>query len=343
MIQNELDNMTLLPGTPSASPLLPWRRYRFPIDWATQFSKPETDLQLHLEVGFGDGRYTVRRAKDLPDACFVGLEISSASIQRALHKTKREGLTNVRLLKVGAQFAVQHLFGPRTLQTMTVNFPDPWPKERHEENRLLRKPFFELAASRMNPGGTIMLATDHPEYLAFAQEEARKSTLFDLHDAEPPAAVFETKYALKWKGQGKPLYYQVFEYRGGPTPDYPILEREEIMPHTLLKGQLPADVPFEKQVVPYASGHVILHDVARIIGSEKNEGERWMVRVTIDEQDIKQQALVSIKNRGGEELIVQIEPFGDPVITKVMRGAVHAVTEWLLTLPADIRVIRRSY
>ncbi|HEV2125404.1 MAG TPA: tRNA (guanosine(46)-N7)-methyltransferase TrmB, partial [Chloroflexota bacterium] len=182
----------------AVSPVLPWRRLTFPVDWAEQFGV----APLHLEIGFGDGRYTVRRALEEPEAMFVGLEISSASIQRALAKVRRAGVDNVALLKVGANFAVKNLFAPQSLSSITVNFPDPWPKERHLKNRLLQRSFFELAASRLVPAGTLRLATDHPDYLLFALQEAEASGLFAAHEAEPPAAVFETKYALKWKGQG---------------------------------------------------------------------------------------------------------------------------------------------
>jgi len=326
-------------STPSPGPLVQWRRYPFPIDWSLQLGEGGA---LHLEVGFGDGRYTVRRAREEPEGRFVGLEISSASLQRGVKNVKRHGLHNVKLLKVGAGFAVQHLFAPRTLSSVTVNFPDPWPKERHEKNRLLRAPFFTLAASRLLPGGEIRLATDHPDYLAFAQAEARATGLFELLEAEPPPAVFETKYALKWRAQGKPLYYRIFRYEGAPTPEYPVLRREEVMPHALLSGQLPDHVEFSKQVTPYASGHVILHEVARSLGSDE-PGERWLVRATVDEPELRQQVLVSVRARGAGELLVGLEPFGDPVVTPTARGAVHAVTEWLLTLPAEIRVKGRAY
>lgn len=328
----------------SVSPLLPWRRYPFPVDWPVQFGRA---APLHLEIGFGDGRYTVRRARDEPEADFVGLEISSASLQRALRKVKGAGLANVKLLKVGAGFAVQHLFAPHSLHSITVNFPDPWPKERHEENRLLREPFFRLAASRLIPGGAILLATDHPDYLQFAVAEAQKSGLYSLPDAEPPAAVFETKYALKWLGQGKRLFYQPFVHNGDPSPDFPILKRETLMPHALLAGELPETIPFDKQVIPYAEGYVIVHEVARSLGSEGDTEpgtrERWLLRVTTDEPDLKQQLIVVVQRRVGNELIVRLESFGDPIITPTVRGAVHAVTEWLLTLPADLRVLERAY
>ena len=321
-----------------SGPLLPWRRFRFPLLWDEQFPVLGP---LHLEIGFGDGRYTVRRAADAPDERFVGLEISSASLQRGLRNVRKRGLENVKLLKVGAGFAVQHLFAPHSLESITVNFPDPWPKERHEKNRLLQDAFFKLASSRLMPGGAVLLATDHPDYLAFARAESQKSGLFALQEAEPPAAVFETKYALKWKTLGKPLYYQVFRYGGAPALEYPILERDETMPHALLSGQLPPHITFSKQVTPYAGGHSILHEVAQSLGAD--DGEKWLVRATVEEPELRQQVLVSIRARGERGLIVGLEPFGDPVVTPVTQGAVHAVTEWLLTLPANLRAEARSY
>ena len=325
----------------ATSPLLPWRRADFPVAWAEVFGKA---APLHLEIGFGDGRYTVRRALDEPEEVFVGLEISSASLQRALAKVKRSNLSNVRLLKVGANFALKNLFAPRSLSSVTVNFPDPWPKERHVKNRLLQRSFFELAASRLVAGGTLRLATDHSDYVQFALQEAAASGLFSALEQEPPAAVFETKYALKWKGQGKPLYYRVFTYSGADTLEFPILERPLHMPHALLTGTLPRDITFEKRVLPYGGGHVILHEVADSLGSDDTvQGEKWLVRATVDEPDLRQQLLVVVKRRSDNELIVRLESFGDPIITKSVRGAVHGVTEWLLSLPGDLQVKERNY
>jgi tRNA (guanine-N7-)-methyltransferase len=69
--------------------LLPWRRLPFPVPWDAVF---EASRPLHLEVGFGDGRFTVRRALAAPSEHFVGLEISSTSVQRARAKMAKEGV-----------------------------------------------------------------------------------------------------------------------------------------------------------------------------------------------------------------------------------------------------------
>ncbi len=322
-----------------------WRQQTFPIDWSSEFGR---DAPLHLEVGFGDGRFTLRRAQEEPQHNFVALEISSTSISRLLHKLRKAKLTNVRILKLGAQFAVKHLFAEGSLESIVVNFPDPWPKDKHIDHRLLQRSFYYVAANRLKTGGTVRLATDHPEYLAFAKEEAVASNVFKLRDDPAPEAVFATKYALKWKAQGKPLYYQAFETLGH---DYPVttikplvtMERS-VMPHALLTGQLPKDTTFTKQVMPYEDGYIIVHELLQSLGSDEagNPKERWLFRVTIDETDFKQQALIIANRREGDEYIVRFEPFGDPVLTKAARGAVHAVTEWLLTFDS-LHLKARNY
>src|SRR5690554_6797438 len=193
MQQNE---PTEQPEKPRSLPLIRWRSLEFPVDWDSILAGSGP---LHLEVGFGDGRYTARRALDEPSERFVGIELSGVSVLRALKRMQRDAVSNVALVKGEAQFLLRQLFAEHSLSTITVNFPDPWPKGRHEENRLLRQEFFELAASRLVPHGSILLATDHPGYLEFAREQALASDLYGLGAAEPPAAVFETKYALKWK------------------------------------------------------------------------------------------------------------------------------------------------
>lgn len=344
----------------SHSALLPWRTRRFPIDWPAEFGRR---CPLTLEIGFGDGRFTVRTAGERPDACVVGLEISSGSVQRALRRVKREGVANVRLIKAGARFAVRQLFPEHALERVVVNFPDPWPKERHAERRLLGREFLALVASRLRPGGAVCLATDHEDYFAFAVEEARACGGYAVREADPPPAVFETKYALKWRSQGIALHYVEFVYQGGPTRSFPALERPSTMPHALLTGRLPEAAPFAKVVLPYAEGHVILHEVARSFGPQTVEGGRvalapeaasvpwpdgepaplrWWVRASVDEPDIRQHLLVLVQQRSREQVIVRLEPFGDPIVTPTVRGAVHAVTQWLLSA-TELRLTARNY
>jgi tRNA (guanine-N7-)-methyltransferase len=313
---------------------LPWRRLPHPVDWAAAFGR---SAPLHLEVGFGDGRYTARRALDEPDDLFVGLEVSSVSMLRAVARMRRLQVGNVRLLKAPAEVALRRVFAPATLRTITVNFPDPWPKEKHEDHRLLRVPFFQLAATRLLPGGEIRLASDHLPYVEFARAQALASGVAALIDRPLPAEVARTKYAVKWLGQGKPLYYQVFAL-GGVAADSPPTLREVEMPHALLTGGLPDRLEFTKIVAATPEGHVIVHDAARVAGP----GERLWFRVTVDEAEMTQQLLVLAARREGGEVIVRLESFGDPLITPAVRAAIGVVTDHLIAVHG-LQATARNY
>ncbi len=322
----------------AASPdavLLPWRRLEHPVGWPDVFGR---EAPLHLEIGFGDGRFTALRALAHPELDFVGLEVSGTSVLRARRRMRRDGIRNVRLCKAPAEIAVRQLFATASLASITVNFPDPWPKERHEGHRLLRAPFFHLAASRSVVGGELRLASDHLPYVEFAVDEARRSGVARRVERDPPPEVFETKYALKWREQGKPLHYEVFVLDGRDVPALPPIPRSDPMPHALLSGPLPTDAPFEKLVVPHAGGHVVVHEAARAVGRD----DRWLFRVTVDEGDLTQQILVVAQRRTGDEVIVRLESFGDPLVTPVVRGAVGAVTDWL-ERAAGLHVTARHY
>lgn len=323
---------------PAVTPLLAWRTLPFPTDWNEQFVQRGP---LVVEVGFGDGRFTVRRGLAEPNSRFVGFEVSSGSLQRALGRVKRSGVGNVRLIKSGAHVALRQLFAPATLDAVVVNFPCPWPKEKHARHRLLQRAFFDLAASRLRAGGELRLATDHPEYLEFALAEAELSGLYDTTRPEAPADVFETKYALKWREQGIPLHYVVFRRNELAAPEVIIWERPQTMPHALLRGQLPPSALFEKRVLKFGDGHVILHEVATVLAGEEGAG-RWLVRATVDEPDLRQQLLVVAQHRSPQEVIVRLESFGDPLITPTTRGAVHAVTDWLEG-QTELQVVARNY
>ena len=197
---------------------------------------------------------------------------------------------------------------------------------------------FRLAATRLVVGGEIRLASDHLPYVEFARAQALLSGVARLEERPAPAEVFETKYALKWRSQGKPLYYQVFVLDGAGVPSAEPIGRHDPMPHALLEGSWPSDPHFDKLVVATAGGHVVVHEAARVIGDD----ERWLFRVTIDEPELVQQLLLVAQRRVDGEVIVRLESFGDPLITPTVRGAIGVVTDWL-ERTAGMRVRARHY
>jgi tRNA G46 methylase TrmB len=109
---------------------------------------------LALEIGFGNGGFLIDQATTHPNQNFVGIDTSWPSVERLLHKLNPTQLGNIRVLHRDAATIVERLFAPATIQNVWINFPDPWPKKRHQSPRLIQSPFIDQ----------LTIATDHAHY-----------------------------------------------------------------------------------------------------------------------------------------------------------------------------------
>lgn len=299
----------------------------------TEFPLPEPPQVL--EIGFGDGRFTAQVAHLYPDWRILGVEISAGSVARALKRFRREGITNVRVYHGAAGFALRNLVAPRSLHQVYVNFPDPWPKSKHQENRLLQRNFFRRLSTRLTEGGALLLTTDHEEYWKFARAEGQASGLFEVETPPPPEHHLTTKYALKWKEQGRRFYHAVFrKVSEDPTP-WPPLARYP-MPHALLSGTLPELKSFEKTVVRFEGGTAVLLEATRTLGPEGG----YYFHTHIEEEDLIQDVLLEARP-SAHGLYVGVGRFGAPLSTVGVKAAVEWLVGWLEG--QGLQVLQRSY
>ncbi|MFZ5992905.1 MAG: tRNA (guanosine(46)-N7)-methyltransferase TrmB [Deinococcota bacterium] len=303
----------------------------FPLSQTKLFGR---EGRLVLEVGHGDGRFTAEIARRNPDWNILGVEVSAGSVARALKRMRREGIRTVRLYHGEARFALRNFIAPRSLYRVYVNFPDPWPKAKHEENRLLKTEFFRRLSTRLIDGGQLLLTTDHEEYWRFAQEQAQASGLFDVKTPPPPPHHLETKYALKWKEQNRSFYHAVFTKTGEDPEPWPVIERFS-MAHALLSGELPQVKSFEKQIVPFAGGHAIVLQAYRAL-----EDHSLVFLAHLEEEDLTQQVLIEARP-SAHGIYVGISSFGAPLVTAGVKAAVAWVTDWLEA--QGLKVVQRSY
>jgi tRNA (guanine-N7-)-methyltransferase len=119
---------------------------------------------LVLEVGFGMGETTAAMAAAEPAKDLLAVDVHTPGVGALLHELSERALTNVRVA-VGDAIEVLHdMLVPGSLDEVRVFFPDPWPKQRHRNRRLVTPAFVALAASRLHPCGRLHCATDLPHY-----------------------------------------------------------------------------------------------------------------------------------------------------------------------------------
>lgn len=303
--------------------------FQFP-DSAQRLYPDTPERPWVLEVGFGDGRFWPHYAATFAEAPnYLGVELSGVSLLKAHRRLKTAGIGNAILTKLPADVLVREVIPAGALDTIIVNFPDPWPKAGHTDHRLLRVPFFELAASRLRVGGKILLTTDHDEYFEFACAEAAASGVMDVTLTDPPPAALETKYAQKWRDLGLGVNHAQFVPKAqtqvphGETIPYPTSEND--VPHAILN--LPetfAPSDFEKYTARGKNWTVILLD---LYASLRRDG--WVALAHIVEGELTQEVLIGITGREDGTHLVRLAKFGGPIITPGVKAAVGAVTEWL--------------
>lgn len=125
--------------------------------WAEEFGR---EAPLHLEIGSGNGFFLSGLAQRNPDWNVLGVEIRYKRVVLCSTKITRAGLTNARIIRYHAGF-LDDLLPPQSVSGLYVNHPDPWPKERHEKNRLLSRWFMEDVVHLLRPGAAFRLKTDH--------------------------------------------------------------------------------------------------------------------------------------------------------------------------------------
>ena len=182
-----------------------------PIDLAGLFS---TRQPLELELGCGDGSFTLQYALANPGRNIVALERLLGRITKLDRKGHRAGLKNLRLLRAEAAYVLEYLLPPGLLDALHVYFPDPWPKKRHHKNRLISEPFPLLAKRLVREGGIVYLRTDNIEYFEQMLEVFGDANGFEAVETPESLKALVTDFEQEFNSQGIPTNYAAYRSVG---------------------------------------------------------------------------------------------------------------------------------
>jgi tRNA (guanine-N7-)-methyltransferase len=176
-------------------------------DWENVF---ENYNPLKLEIGFGMGDFLIEMATREPHSNFIGIDFTKNGVRGLLTKIKAYQLSNIRVIHGDARNKLSALFKDKKLETIYVNFPDPWPRKRDLNRRLINPKIVNLIVQKLGPGGHVYLATDSESY---AQQ------MMEYFDAEhfcqnmnQPSGLLNNR-----KGLPKTKYEKSFIYAGDKT------------------------------------------------------------------------------------------------------------------------------
>lgn len=195
------------------NPLAPYFRFTpQPLNFNEIFT--DSGLPLHLDIGSARGRFLLQMAELDRQRNYLGVEIREPLVIEASQLAREANLTNLHYEFCNATMWLDRLLSKLTenvLETVTIQFPDPWYKKKHAKRRMVKDEMIEAIAKHLIPAGKVFVQTD----VEFLAEE-----MFDLFRAaerfqeikisENPFPV-KTEREISVETRNLPVYRTIFE------------------------------------------------------------------------------------------------------------------------------------
>jgi tRNA (guanine-N7-)-methyltransferase len=189
------------------------------------FSEPVREIWL--EIGFGGGEHLAWQAVNNREAGFIGAEPFINGVVAALSAIEQNALEPRVRIHASDVIPLLEWLPPASIGRAFMLFPDPWPKKRHRERRLLSATFLDKLARVLRDGAEFRFASDIADYAEAAL------TLANAHNAFETVKVFTsaerdaiadwpvTRYEAKAKREGRSSTFLVVRRNGLLTTQVP--------------------------------------------------------------------------------------------------------------------------
>lgn len=164
---------------------------------------------IHLEIGSGKGDFIVELALQNPDDLFIGVEISLMALAMSFKKVNEFKVKNV-LFYLGDVNDFLLTCPKNVFSYLYLNFPDPWPKARHEKRRLTFKTKLSSYYDVIKREHELLFKTDNKDLYLYSLETFKESKFtlkkYGEHLLETEDQP-QSSYERKFRQLKQPIYF----------------------------------------------------------------------------------------------------------------------------------------
>lgn len=134
-----------------------------PEDYKGKWKELLHTSDLHVEIGMGKGGYLNQMASMYPESGWIGIEKDrsvAAVAARKVLEDENVNLENKRMIAGNAEHLLEW-FEPGEVDTIHLNFSDPWPKKHYHKRRLSSDTFLDIYKIILSENGKIVMKTDN--------------------------------------------------------------------------------------------------------------------------------------------------------------------------------------
>lgn len=170
-------------------------------------------FEVSLEIGFGEGDFLIELAKHNANINFLGLEIKKTRFKKAIREAYKHKLNNIKFIHIDASINLLQIFRTNSFNKIYINFPDPWPKQRHKKHRIINQDFLIQLDKISRAGCYIEIASDHKEYIDLIRQEFNSTDLYILtsqlayFSSQTSPLKSTTKFERQFIRERREIYY----------------------------------------------------------------------------------------------------------------------------------------
>jgi tRNA (guanine-N7-)-methyltransferase len=157
---------------------------RLPLDHFDTAKVFGTSAPLVVDLGCGNGRFTIQSALERPDYHHFAVDIFPGAIRYAVRRANRRGLMNVRFAVADADDVVSRLLMHQSVAELHLYHPQPVYDLAQAHKRLLTPSFLMQAHRVLEGDGLFVLQTDHPAYREYLRQTV--PLFFDVTEHPEP-------------------------------------------------------------------------------------------------------------------------------------------------------------
>lgn len=173
---------------------------------------------IHLDIGCARGKFLLQMAQLQPEVNFLGIEIREPLVIEANENRDRLGLTNLHFLfgNINNYLSVLLASLPGAkLQWITIQFPDPWFKQRHIKRRVVQPEIVDILATYLVNEGIVFLQSDVETVAQQMSDRFASHPSFDKQHQETWLAtnpfLVPTEREIATQAKNHPVYRTLFK------------------------------------------------------------------------------------------------------------------------------------
>ena len=179
--------------------------------WSTIF---KNNNPIYLELGCGNGEYTVYNSIHNPNISFIGIDIKGSRIWKGATVLKELNSKNAFFLRIQIE-EIDRYFNNNEIDEILITFPDPRPKKSDIKKRLTSIEFLLRYHKILKNNGKIKLKTDDLKLFEFSIECIKKLNFKNieltrnLYNSKKHKEIkkIQTKYEKNFINQGRSIKY----------------------------------------------------------------------------------------------------------------------------------------